>query len=166
MLRLRPYTKTDAEAVAGWFSDERAFHLWSAGKIERFPMRPQDLNDWYDRNAGEDLWAMTAFDEEGIAGHVMMRFLDKEKKEIRLGLIVVDGNRRGKGYGRQMVAKASRYAFAYAGAERVTILVFLENPAAIRCYEACGFHMTAGKEPERFSCMGEAWKLAEMELLK
>ena len=164
MLRLRPYTKTDAPAVCGWLSDERTFQLWSAGKLEHFPLKPEELNAYYDRNAGENLWAMTAFDENGPAGHVMMRFLDREKKEIRLGLIVVDGSRRGKGCGRALVSMAARYAFEYAKAQRVTILVFEENPAAIRCYEACGFHRTAGKEPEIFPCMGEQWSLAEMEL--
>ena len=61
---------------------------------------------------------------------------------------------------------AARYALDYAGAKRVTILVFLENPAAIRCYEACGFRMAAGRTPEKFPCMGEEWRLAEMELVK
>lgn len=65
-----------------------------------------------------------------------------------------------------MVSMAARYAFDYAGAKRVTILVFLENPAAIRCYEACGFRMAVGREPEKFPCMGEEWRLAEMELVK
>ena len=26
--------------------------------------------------------------------------------------------------------------------------------------------MTAGREPEKFPCMGEEWRLAEMELVK
>ena len=73
---------------------------------------------------------------------------------------------RGRGYGRELVSMAARYAFDFAGARRVTILVFLENPSAIRCYEACGFRMTAGREPEKFPCMGEEWRLAEMELVK
>ena len=166
MLRLKPYARRDAQAICSWFTDERAFHLWSAGKLERFPMRPEDLNRYYDENEGSSLWAMTAFDEEGIAGHVMMRFLDEKRTELRLGLIVVDGSRRGRGYGREMVSMAARYALDYAGAKRVTILVFLENPAAIRCYEACGFRMAAGRTPEKFPCMGEEWRLAEMELVK
>lgn len=164
MLRLRPYTRQDAETVCRWFPDKKAFELWSAGKIQGFPLTPEMLNAYYDRNAGADLWAMTAFDEEGTAGHVMMRFLDEEKQELRLGLIVVDGGRRGRGYGREMVSQASRFAFDYAGAGRVTILVFLENYAAVRCYEACGFRRTPGKEPELYQCMGEEWHLAEMEL--
>ena len=79
---------------------------------------------------------------------------------------MVAGDRRGRGYGRELVSMAARYAFDFAGARRVTILVFLENPSAIRCYEACGFRMTAGREPEKFPCMGEEWRLAEMELVK
>lgn len=166
MLRLRPFIRQDADAVCGWFRDEKAFQLWSAGKLSGFPLQAEELNAYYDRNADGSLWAFTAFDEEGTAGHVMMRYLDENRQEIRLGLIVVDKNRRGRGYGREMVSMAARYAFDYAGARRVTILVFLENPAAIRCYEACGFRMTAGREPEKFPCMGEEWKLAEMELVK
>ena len=166
MLRLRPFMRGDADAVCGWFLDEKVFHLWSAGKLPGFPLQAEELNAYYDRNADGSLWAFTAFDGDGAAGHVMMRYLDEERREIRLGLIVVAGDRRGRGYGRELVSMAARYAFDFAGARRVTILVFLENPSAIRCYEACGFRMTAGREPEKFPCMGEEWRLAEMELVK
>ncbi|HIT67600.1 MAG TPA: GNAT family N-acetyltransferase [Candidatus Merdisoma merdipullorum] len=166
MLRLRPYMRQDAGAVLSWLTDERAFHLWSAGKLQRFPAAPEELNAFYDKNADGTLWGFTAFDGERPAGHVMMRYLDEDRKEIRLGLIVVNGQRRGKGYGREMVSMAARYAFDFAGAQRVSIAVFTENPAAIRCYEACGFRRTKGKEPENFSCMGEQWELVELELKK
>ena len=97
MLRLRPFMRGDADAVCGWFPDEKVFHLWSAGKLPGFPLQAEELNAYYDRNADGSLWAFTAFDGDGAAGHVMMRYLDEERREIRLGLIVVAGDRRGRG---------------------------------------------------------------------
>ena len=41
----------DADAVCGWFPDEKVFHLWSAGKLPGFPLQAEELNAYYDRNA-------------------------------------------------------------------------------------------------------------------
>lgn len=168
MLRLRPYDPSDADKIVSWLPDRKSFELWSAGRFAQYPPSAEELNAFYEKQRGENLWAMTAFDEEGTAGHVMMRYLDPEKKDLRLGLIVVDSRHRGKGYGRRMVSMAADYAFTFAGAERVSIAVFTENQAAVRCYEACGFVRTEGSGNPEKKCLfkEEEWELTEMELRK
>lgn len=81
MLRLRPYHPLDADKIVTWLSDRKLFELWSAGRFVQYPPSAEELNAFYEKNGGETLWGMTAFDEEGTAGHVMMRYLDPEKRD-------------------------------------------------------------------------------------
>lgn len=58
------------------------------------------------------------------------------------------------------------YAFQKLGATKVSLGVFENNPAAIRCYESVGFHRVVRQETESYECLGETWNCIEMERLK
>ncbi len=165
MLRLRPYKPCDAEAITSWIKDETTFYRWSAGKYEKYPVTAEDMNAFYDANAFSDsFFEMTAFDENGVAGHLIMRFPDENKKMVRFGFIIVDDGRRGKGYGRQMLQLAIKYAFEILMADRITLGVFEDNIPAYRCYQSVGFQETG--RIERYRIAGEEWKCKELELLR
>ncbi len=75
MLRIRPYKACDASEIARWFQDEYAFRQWSADRYEHYPVTPDDINAYYDKERDNvHIWGMTAFDAEGIAGHFTMRY--------------------------------------------------------------------------------------------
>ena len=123
------------------------------------------MNEKYLANNGDcaeadNFYPMTAFDENGIVGHLIMRYTDPGRRVLRLGFVIVDGARRGQGLGKRMIKLALDYAFGIYGAEKVTIGVFENNPAALGCYLAAGFE-TAG-EPEYCEVMGERWKIVEL----
>lgn len=167
MLRLRPYKACDAEVITKWLKDEYAFRQWSADRYEKYPITPGDMNAYYDRDKDSGrIWGMTAFDGSEVVGHFTMRFPHEDNlSEIRLGFVIVDSQRRGKGYGRKMVSLAVRYAFDFVGVDKISLGVFENNRAAIRCYEACGFKRVQRETPESYRCMGEVWNCIEMELL-
>lgn len=164
MLRFRPYKKCDAETIVSWIGDETAFRMWSADRYDRYPITADDMNAYYEGFACSDrFYPMTAFDETGPVGHMILRFTNAEKTDLRFGFIIVDSQKRGKGYGTQMLRLAERYAFEFLGARRITLGVFPDNAPAVRCYRLLGFHDTGRDE----SCMidGRAWIFREMELL-
>lgn len=164
MLRLRPYKPCDAGAILTWIKNEREFRLWTADRYDHYPITAEDMNRHYDSFAGSDaFWAMTAYDESGVAGHLIMRFTDEAKKQLRFGFIIVDASRRGKGYGSKMLRMAIRYAAEFLGVEKITLGVFENNPAAYRCYRSVGFR--EGAEPHWHELMGEQWKCVELEYL-
>lgn len=69
MLRLRPYKACDAHAITKWIKNEYAFRQWSADRYDRYPITPDDMNSYYDRNQGTDrIFAMATFDESGLVG--------------------------------------------------------------------------------------------------
>lgn len=166
MIRLRPYKACDAQEIITWLDNEYAFRQWSADRYDHYPITSDDMNRYYEQDQFRDnIWGMTAFDGNGIVGHFIMRF-PKENSfdEIRLGFVIVDYHKRGKGYGKEMLSLAIRYAFDFIKASKISLGVFENNEVARKCYEACGFKEVLLDETEHYECMGEVWNCIEMEL--
>ena len=165
MLRLRPYKACDAETIVTWVGDEVAFRKWCADRYDHYPISAADMNAHYDNVAQDDnFYQFTAFDETGIVGHLIMRFTDQEKKVLRFGFVIVDPDKRGKGYGKEMLELAIKYAFEILKTEKITLAAFDNNPEAIRCYKSVGFIEVIPDEERPFCPFGEDWKRVEMEI--
>ena len=163
-LRLRPYKPCDAPAIVSWIGDERAFRQWCADRFDAYPITAEDLNRHYAAMDGSDsFFGMTAFDGEGPAGHLILRFTDPARTVVRFGFVIVDARRRGMGLGREMLGLALRYAFDILRCEKATIGVFENNEPAYRCYRAAGFRDCGAGEAEVYRILGEEWKCRELE---
>ena len=170
MLNLRPYKPQDAETIITWCKDEITFRKWTSDRYDSYPISAADMNKKYIDNNGDcsesdNFYPMTAFDESGIVGHLIMRYTDKEKKTLRFGFVVVDDSKRGKGYGKQMISLSLKYAFEIFGVEKVTIGVFENNKSAYNCYKSAGFK-DADSEEIICEIFGEKWKIAELVLTR
>ena len=167
MLRLRPYKACDAATIVSWIGDETAFRKWSADRFPAYPITAADLNRHYEAMADSDsFYEFTAFDGTGILGHLIMRFTDEKKTVLRFGFVIVDPGKRGKGYGREMLALAIRYGFDFMKVEKITLGVFENNEPAYRCYRAAGFRDVPGQEHAFYMIENEAWSCREMELTR
>jgi len=167
MLRLRPYKACDAKTIVTWIKSEYAFRQWCADRFETYPITEADMNAQYDSLANADwFYQMTAFDETGIVGHLIMRFVDEEKKVLRFGFIIVDDTKRGKGYGKEMLLLAKQYAFDILKVEKITLGVFENNISAYHCYKAAGFVEVPTEEKETYRVLGEEWGCIEMEVCR
>lgn len=165
MLRLRPYKACDAKTIVSWIKDETAFRKWSADRFEQYPITEKDLNARYDEFAyADNFFEMTAFDETGIVGHLIMRYTDEEKKVIRFGFVIVDDAKRGKGYGKQMLQLAIKYAFDLLRVEKITLGVFENNEPAYYCYLSVGFQETGTMVDYKIT--NEVWKCKELLMQK
>ena len=167
VLRLIPYKACDANTITKWLKSEYAFRQWSADRYENYPITPDDMNFYYDRDKKkENIWGMTAFNDNGIVGHLTMRFPKNNYNEIRLGFVIVDNEERGKGYGKEMLSLATKYAFEFVKVSKISLGVFENNTIAIKCYRSCGFKEVKSENTESYKCMGETWNCIEMELIK
>lgn len=167
-LRLRPYKPCDAKTIVSWIHDEIALRKWSSDRYESFPVTEEDMNKKYmDCNGDcadmDDFYPMTAFDESGVVGHLIMRFTDKEKRILRFGFVIVDNTKRGKGYGKKMLELALKFAFEILKVSKVTLGVFENNPSAYYCYKAAGFKEISSEQDEYYHIFNEKWKCIEME---
>ena len=171
MLRLRPYKPDDAEAILSWCDDELTFRRWTGDRYDKFPITAADMNRKYIDGNGDcaepdNFYPMTAFDENGIAGHFILRYTDEQKKVLRIGFVIVDSSKRGKGYGKVMIRLALKYAFEIFGAEKCTIGAFDSNPSAYYCYKAAGFSDVSVQEKACCEICGETWSVLELEMDK
>lgn len=168
-LRLRHYKACDADSIISQIKEEDALRKWSSDRFGSYPITSDDINNKYLGNNGDciepdNFYPFTAFDESGAVGHLILRYTDTEKKTIRFGFVIVDDSKRGKGYGKQMLNLAIKYAFEIFGAERITLGVFDDNPPAYYCYKACGF--TENGEDILCELFGKQCRIIEMEINK
>lgn len=166
MLRLRPYKPCDAEKIVSWTGDEISFRKWCADRYDKYPITADDMNRHYRQyDYEENFFPMTAFDESGVVGHLIIRFTDSKKTVARFGFIIVDSTKRGMGCGRQMLELAVKYTLEILRADKITLGVFDNNPSAYACYKSVGFKEKADTEKVCYRIMDEDWLCSELEML-
>ena len=164
-LRLRPYKNCDAKYILSWIHDEISFRKWCADRYKSYPITEEDINKLYSEYIDLDnFYPMTAFDESGIVGHLIMRFVDEEKQILRFGFVIVDDTKRGKGYGKDMLLLALKYAFEILKVKKVMLGVFENNLPAYYCYKSAGFKDVYSENEEYYDISGKKWKCLEMEV--
>ena len=118
MIRLRPYNANDADKVLSWSRDEGAFYKWSAGVLGKYPITKEQFG------FVNNLMAFTAIDDDDLVGFFTMRRPTGSYDELRFGFVVVDPDRRGKGYGKAMLQLGTKFAKEIYGAKKVSLGVF------------------------------------------
>ena len=168
-MKLRPYKRNDAKTILGWIKDELTFRRWSSDRYEKYPITEDDINyKYFDCNGDcaepDNFYPLTAVENGEIVGHLILRYTDACQKTIRIGFVIVDDSKRGKGYGKRMIQMAIKYAKEMLQAEKITIGVFANNESAYRCYLAAGFKVIEGAETV-CEILSEKWTCVEMEMI-
>lgn len=84
--------------------------------------------------------------------------------ELRFGFVIVDPEKCGRGYGKNMLKLGLKYAKEIFGADKVSLGVFENNAPAYYCYKAIGFEDVPQNEIEKYTVMGEEWNCLELEI--
>lgn len=157
MLRLRPYNAKDAEQILSWCKDEKEFYKWTAGVLEDYPLSKEAFS------AVSNLMAFTAINDNETVGFFTMRKPQESFEELRFGFVIIDTDKRGKGYGKQMLKLGLTYAKEIYSAKKVALGVFDNNESAYYCYKAVGFQDVVSGETEVYHVLGEDWKCLVLE---
>ena len=101
MLRLRPYKSCDSKHIADWIKNEETFVKWGGERFGSYPINAKIIDDKYRLNNGDcveddNFYPMTAFDDSGVVGHFIMRYINGNNKILRFGWVIVDDTQRGK----------------------------------------------------------------------
>ncbi len=166
-ISIRPYQPSDAAVITSWLKSKYLMRQWCADRYERYPVTPEDMNAYHTKYIdGQRSRALTMVDGSDVVGYITLRIPADDPAEQRLGFVIVDDSKRGRGFGKALVSMAVKYAFETLGATKVSLGVFENNPSAIHCYESAGFHRVSLSETESYECLGETWNCIEMEQLK
>ena len=65
--------------------------------------------------------------------------LDPKDRRAAIGILIVNEEDRGKGYGAEVITLISSYCFAHLGLHQVYANVTVDNLASIKLFEKCGF---------------------------
>lgn len=153
---IRPYQPTDFPALARWIADARTHALWCANRVP-YPLEAARfhafLAELAQRDGAQPFTAVTEADRP--AGFFCIS-VDPESREGDLRFVVVDSALRGRGLGAELMRLALNRVFEVEDAGAVRLSVFLENPAAVRCYEKAGFNRMH-QAANAFPFCGEAW---------
>lgn len=160
MLRIRPYKSTDASRILSWCQDEKSFYMWSAGILGDYPASEKEIQ------FVENLMPFTAVIDDEIIGFFTLRYPNESIEELRLGFIIVDPDKREKGYGKEMIQQGLNHAFKVEGVKKVSLGVFENNLPAYYCYKSVGFQDVVLDKTEKYSVLGEEWKCRELVLEK
>ena len=165
-MRIRPYLECkDFEAIKGWITDERTHAFWCAGHTN-FPLEKEDFSTLLKEIAemfGDAPFVATT-DEGEVVGFFCYG-LNYEKNEGMLKFVMVDGSKRGRGIGKEMIKLALKYAFEITKADTVQLNVFPENERAKKCYESIGF-VERNTTPGCFKFKDEYWSRCNMVIGK
>ena len=115
-------------------------------------------------NAVNNLMAFTAIEDNEVVGFFTMRMPSESFDELRFGFVIVDNEKRGKGYGKKMLSLGLKYAKEIFGAKKVSLGVFENNESAYYCYKSVGFKDIFLDEVEKYNVLGEEWKCLELEV--
>ena len=159
-MELRAYRPEDAATILSWCGDERTFCQWTAGVLGAWPLTKESFA------FVETLAPFTAVEKDGPIGFFTLRRPEGTEGEIRIGFVILDPAKRGKGLGKEMVRLAAAHAFRECGAKTVSLGVFENNPLAFHCYAAAGFKVTEDAACKTYRVLGEEWKCVEMRIRK
>ena len=84
MLKLRPYKSCDAQIIAKWVQDKDVFTVWGGERFGYYPITAEIIDKKYRKDNGDciepdNFYPWTAFDDNGIVGHFIMRYINGDK---------------------------------------------------------------------------------------
>jgi RimJ/RimL family protein N-acetyltransferase len=156
---LAPFDPAKAALVASWAPTAHEL-FWLAPKTYP-PLSAAKVIAWSTEDACPMLFYRDS--ESEPLGYVELNPMPAEPRHLWMGHCVLDRDRRGEGLGRVMIALLLRLSFEHRRAHRVSLVVFPDNLAAIRCYRACGFEH-AGTQNKHFYPTGRHHDMLQMSI--
>lgn len=135
---LGPLVAADAQAMFAWLNDPAIAR--SNGEVR--PTDGQGFTAWFNA-VGKDrsrvYFAIRAKGEQRLLGYLTILDLHPFFRSAELGITIGAPADRGRGLGREAVRLAMGYCWCQLDLQRLTLRIYGDNPAAVRCYEKAGF---------------------------
>ena len=160
-MRLEAFDPRFADVVASWVrSDTEAYHLCPRSQP---PITAAAVRGWVVTDDDRRAHQLAPLGRAEPLAYGELNLLSAERREYWLGHLIAAPEWRGRGVGVELVRLLAARAFVRCGARCVSLVVFPDNDAAIRCYRRAGFS-DDGFESHRFPPDFRAGDLRRMVL--
>lgn len=158
-LLLRRFEPRFARTVASWVQD--ADELFNLTPTTPPPLTASKVIGW-SRAPG---WAFLLHKRgaDGPSGYGELHPMRRNEEHWWIGHVIVDPAERGRGAGCALVQKLADTGFSALAAERISLIVFPDNEAAVRCYRRAGFE-PRGQEYHHFGPRRRRYRMLRFEL--
>jgi len=153
---------SNAASIAGWVKTAEQMR-WVAPSTQ-LPLTAEKVMRW--KKPGGQAYALVSGDSSEsyeIMAYGELNPMRQAPSNLWLGHLIVRPEHRGRGLGKVLVAGLLERAFHCYQAQRVLLVVFPDNRAAIECYCRCGFKIIR-EERHRFVDNGPQHRLLRLEI--
>ena len=163
-----PEPERDAEIESKWTHDAEYMRLLSDAPVR--PLSPVLIKKKYEEAEKEKAhnrfhFAIRAKADNRLVGFVKIEGVEWNNGTGHLTLGIGDPNDRGKGYGREALALALRYAFAELNLYRLGATTFEYNERAQRLLDRAGFQLEVQRR-QAVHRDGKRWDALKYGLLR
>jgi RimJ/RimL family protein N-acetyltransferase len=159
---LRPFVPSYAGSIAGWVESAEQKRWVAPSTI--FPLTAEKVIHW--KKAGGRVYVLVSGDSPEspeIMAYGELNPMRQVPTDHWLGHLIVRPEHRGRGVGKTLVLGLLERAFQCYDAQRVSLVVFPDNRAAIACYCRCGFQIIK-EECHSFVEDGPKHRLLRLEI--
>lgn len=133
-LILRHAEMADLSTVLKWVPDEKACLMW-AGPQVRYPTNMESA--WKDMETTEENTFCLVTNKGDVVG--LGQGLSRDTNVVHLARIIVDPDKRGRGYGRELCLRLMEVSEKQRPVRRFTLNVYETNKTTISLYRSLGF---------------------------
>ncbi|MHC4064580.1 MAG: GNAT family N-acetyltransferase [Planctomycetota bacterium] len=159
--RIRPFDPLFGPTVAGWVRDDAEL-FWLAPSTTS-PLTAAKVLGWA-KPQGRALLLFPE-DESLPCGYAELNPLRGSTSQWWVGHVVVAPSLRGRGVGKLFTRLLMEEAFVDRRVDRLVMVVFPDNEAALHCYRAAGFRVTS-RERHRFRPNGPDHVMMRLEITR
>lgn len=137
---LRHLEVSDCQRVYQWHNDPELY----ATLISPFhPVSLQAVEEWIRRKSQysdkEINYAICLTSTLEHIGNIYIRDIDYINRSASVGAFIASPKNRGKGYVRDVLLQIAEYAYGTLGLNRLYMRTLVDNQAAIKVLQKCGF---------------------------
>ena len=137
-LSYRPLRHADLPCRMFWLNDpETNKYLGTRVRNGTDLKFNEEWFDKYEKDSSREIFTVTHKGKP--IGQVGLTSINPNDRNAELYVVIGEKEYRGRGLGKIMVGFILDYGFRVRGLHRIGLTVHVENVAAIRCYEGCGF---------------------------
>ncbi|HHT78916.1 MAG TPA: GNAT family N-acetyltransferase [Actinobacteria bacterium] len=136
---IRPLKRSDLYQLIKWLKNPEINKFLSSDFSDLDSEKEERWFREMSLSVNDFVFAIETRQEKKYIGNCGLHKINWGEKKADFGIAIGDKNYWGKGYGRDAIGAAIKFAFKKLGLEKIALSVYEYNKRAIKSYTKCGF---------------------------